>query len=145
MRRSPDPDLAAGPRVVIDEKRAAEGFAEILADHARHDVGRSGGSERHDDLDGSSGIACRDCLLHPKSGRNHRAHREAGRAQDLTARRTGESLAEHNILPNARTFLETIITSADRTVDQCETALQRVSFKTRSAISSHVAPASAPR
>jgi hypothetical protein len=84
--RGTDPDIAAGSRPVLDDDTAAQGMAEMLAENARHDVGRSGRRERHDDLDGAAGIVRR-----PRPGRSEAGHRRRGRnktggPQNLAAR-----------------------------------------------------------
>jgi hypothetical protein len=86
MRRGADPDIAAGTRLVLDDNSTADGLAEMDAEDTRHDVGRSGRRERHDDPDGTLGIPCRPRLPQTESWRDHRPHREADRAQKLAAR-----------------------------------------------------------
>ena len=51
-------------------------------------------------------------LLQAKSGRRHRAHREAGRTQYLAARWMGGFLTEHDILPETGLLISRIIADA---------------------------------
>jgi hypothetical protein len=99
VRRGANSDIAAGPRLILDDDRTADGGAEMGADDARHDVGRSGGRERHDDLDRTFGIACRPRLLQAKSGCRHRAYREARVAQYAAARWIDGFATGHGALP----------------------------------------------
>jgi len=77
-RHSADPDIAAGSRLVLDDHGAANGIAEVRNQNTRHDVGRSGGGEWHDDLDGAFGIARRLCPRRPEAGRHGGAHQDTG-------------------------------------------------------------------
>jgi hypothetical protein len=54
---APIPILPPAPRLVFDDQRAADGIAEVCDKNTRHDIGRPGRRERHDDLDGAFGIA----------------------------------------------------------------------------------------
>ena len=56
MRGDTYPDIAAGAGPVLDDQRAADRFAQMGCDNARHDVGRAARREGHDDLDRAIGI-----------------------------------------------------------------------------------------
>ncbi len=85
MGRGTDPDIAACAGLVLDNNRAAQRVAQMLAQNTRHDVGRSGRRKGHDDLDGTFGIAGRLRLLEPKAGGRNRADQEARGPQNLAA------------------------------------------------------------
>src|SRR5713226_8265676 len=102
MGDAADPDIAAGTRLVLDDDRTANGLAEMRNENARHDVGRSGRRERHDDLDRAFGIARRLGPRRAEAGGRGGADQETAGSKNLAARWHYGLLVGHGVSPEVR-------------------------------------------
>jgi hypothetical protein len=85
FRRRLRSNHGAGAGPALDDHRLSPIFRQFLPDHARQDVDRSAGCERHNDLDRLLRILVRRRLRERAGAENGRSHGEGQRARDASA------------------------------------------------------------